>query len=131
MDTVITIPQGTYPVTYAGTLEDGEILEIPELHQRRGDTGKNKLVSIVFQNTAYDGAAAVYLWYLYPVLQVLDADNVAMSDIYWPNAWQLPTDERMRIKAQFATAPGAFPYFGEDALLRFKIVAFYRRPDEG
>lgn len=125
MDKVITIPQGVYPVTYAGTLDSGEILEIPNRHKRRGDAVENKLVRLVFQNAAYDGGAVLYLWYLYPALQVLDADNSPMSDIYWPNAWQLETDERIKIKAQFCSAPGA----SADPL-RFKIVAFYRRPDD-
>lgn len=128
--TVISIPQGVYPVTYRGDLVAGEFVTVPRLHQRAGDRVKNPLVYAIIQNCSgftddfpeVSGLAAdsSLLWWQWPRVKVHDESNDFCNVIVWPNAFKYDTDRDVKISASgFTYSPGAL----------FTVAAFYKMPE--
>lgn len=118
MDTVFTIPAGTYFIAYPGSVATGEVLLIPKWHRREGDQENNEQVRVIVQNDVVD---FTQLPYAHEPVLILDGANTRCASIYVPNAWQIDTNEQLKI------ARGINPY-ATVATTDFNCIVFYKKP---
>ena len=113
---IYVTPKPTYMVAYTGTLASGDFFQIPNRHRRSGDVADNPQVRIIIQA---GGQLSAFASNALPYLMIYDVEMTQCGLIYVPTAWQLETDQIIRIAA------GNFTNVSDG---RYYMTAFYQMP---
>lgn len=105
-------PRPTYFVPFAGNVNAGEFFEIPDRHQREGDTENNRLVRVVLQNNS--ASTGIYV----TVHDKTKSDTECARIGHVANNWQpveIVTDTALKLSASASVAT-------------YIVMAFYAKP---